>query len=227
MPRSSSEGDVQPRRIGHNEPDARRSSSAVGGAERRGRHTPPAMSDGKSHSSRPAAWGALAAAAVLVAALVALVLGDLTGLLLVLALLSAAGAAGWVAVTRRGRTRMIGLVCAVAAVVGAVVALIALDLADELLVVVIAGVVFAFAGRMAVRQAGQAQQSAARPPARPRAPAGGSGRVVLLMNPRSGGGKVKRFDLVNEATRRGIRPVLLEPGDDLRELARDAAASAD
>ena len=185
------------------------------------------MSGGNSHSGRPAAWAALAAAAVLVAAIVALVLGDLAGLLLVLALLGAAGAAGWVALTRRERTRTIGLVCAVAAVVGALVALIALNLGTELLVAVIAGVVFTFAGRMALRQAGQAQQAAARPPARPRAPTGGSGRAVLLMNPRSGGGKVKRFDLVNEARRRGIRPVLLEPGDDLRELARDAAASAD
>ena len=36
------------------------------------------------------------------------------------------------------------------------------------------------------------------------------------MNPKSGGGKVEKFDLVNEARRRGIEPILLEPGDDLR-----------
>jgi diacylglycerol kinase family enzyme len=47
------------------------------------------------------------------------------------------------------------------------------------------------------------------------------------MNPRSGGGKVERFDLVGEARRRGIEPIVLEPGDDLRNLARDAARSAE
>jgi diacylglycerol kinase family enzyme len=47
---------------------------------------------------------------------------------------------------------------------------------------------------------------------------------VLLMNPRSGGGKVERFDLVAEARRRGIEPVVLEPGDDLAQLAHRAVA---
>ena len=47
------------------------------------------------------------------------------------------------------------------------------------------------------------------------------------MNPRSGGGKVERFELVLEAKRRGIDAVLLGPGDDLLALAREAARSAD
>lgn len=47
---------------------------------------------------------------------------------------------------------------------------------------------------------------------------------VLLMNARSGGGKVERFHLVEEAQRRGVSPVLLRPGDDLRALAEDAVA---
>ena len=50
-----------------------------------------------------------------------------------------------------------------------------------------------------------------------------SRKAVLLMNPRSGGGKVERFELVAEAKRRGIEPVLLGPDDDLRTLAREAA----
>ena len=41
------------------------------------------------------------------------------------------------------------------------------------------------------------------------------------MNPRSGGGKVVSFDLIDEARRRGIEPVVLAPGDDLRELATE------
>jgi diacylglycerol kinase family enzyme len=44
------------------------------------------------------------------------------------------------------------------------------------------------------------------------------------MNPRSGGGKVERFGLVDEARRRGIEPIVLEPGDDLLQLAGDAVA---
>ena len=46
------------------------------------------------------------------------------------------------------------------------------------------------------------------------------------MNPRSGGGKVERFHLVQEARRRGIEPVVLGPGDDLRRLAEQAVAGA-
>ena len=42
------------------------------------------------------------------------------------------------------------------------------------------------------------------------------------MNLKSGGGKAERFELVDECRARGIEPVVLEPGDDLLELARDA-----
>jgi hypothetical protein len=49
-------------------------------------------------------------------------------------------------------------------------------------------------------------------------------RGVLLMNPNAGEGKVVRFDLVEEARRRGIRPVVLHQGDDLRALAENAVA---
>ena len=49
-------------------------------------------------------------------------------------------------------------------------------------------------------------------------------RGVLLMNPRSGDGKVTRLGLADEARRRGIEPVVLGPGDDLRALAKSKAA---
>ncbi len=45
---------------------------------------------------------------------------------------------------------------------------------------------------------------------------------VLIINPRSGGGKAERFALRDEAKRRKIEPLILEPGDDLSELAEDA-----
>jgi diacylglycerol kinase family enzyme len=47
---------------------------------------------------------------------------------------------------------------------------------------------------------------------------------VLLMNPRSGGGKAERFRLDDLCRERGIEPVVLHPGDDLRQLAEDAVA---
>src|SRR5207247_5909994 len=53
-------------------------------------------------------------------------------------------------------------------------------------------------------------------------PVGGAQRPVLIINLKSGGGKAARFDLVAEAQRRGVEPVVLKPGDDLLELAESA-----
>ena len=50
-------------------------------------------------------------------------------------------------------------------------------------------------------------------------------RGVLFMNLKSGGGKAERFNLVDECTRRGIQPVVLEPGQDWLQVVRDVAAS--
>ena len=47
-------------------------------------------------------------------------------------------------------------------------------------------------------------------------------RGVLIMNAKSGGGKVERFGLVEECRQRGIEPIVLQPGQDLLELARSA-----
>jgi diacylglycerol kinase family enzyme len=51
-----------------------------------------------------------------------------------------------------------------------------------------------------------------------------SRRPVLLINPRSGGGRAGRVRLAEAARERGIEAVLLEPGDDLDALAAEAAA---
>ncbi len=50
-------------------------------------------------------------------------------------------------------------------------------------------------------------------------------RGVLFMNLKSGGGKAERFHLVDECRRRGIQPVVLEPGQDWLQLVRDVAGS--
>lgn len=60
------------------------------------------------------------------------------------------------------------------------------------------------------------------PPGRP-VPA--ADHPVLLMNPRSGGGKAERFGLQRECRSRGIEPIVLEPGQDLVELAEAAVAA--
>ena len=50
-------------------------------------------------------------------------------------------------------------------------------------------------------------------------------RPVLFWNPRSGGGSALRHHLAHEARTRGIEPVELRPGDDLRTLVAEAVAA--
>ena len=49
-------------------------------------------------------------------------------------------------------------------------------------------------------------------------------RPVLFVNPRSGGGKAARAGLAERARERGVEAVVLDPGNDLAAVARDAAA---
>jgi diacylglycerol kinase family enzyme len=71
------------------------------------------------------------------------------------------------------------------------------------------------AGRQAAARTGPPQPGRAVPPA---------GDAVLLINPRSGGGKAERVGLARECTARGIEPVLLRPGQDVVALAEAAVA---
>lgn len=57
-----------------------------------------------------------------------------------------------------------------------------------------------------------------------RAPAPRPSKPVVLINPRSGGGKAERFRLAEEARRRGIEPIEFGPGQRLETLAREAVA---
>ncbi len=49
-------------------------------------------------------------------------------------------------------------------------------------------------------------------------------RGVLIVNPKSGGGKAARYDLVAQCQARGIEAIVLRPGDDLSALATAAVA---
>jgi diacylglycerol kinase family enzyme len=173
----------------------------------------------RSRSRRVWAWIALAAAAGVLATLVVLLFRNLGALVFALLALGLAGAAAWVALTRRGIVRLLGVAVAIVALAGGAVALVRRDAVDELVAFAVAIVAFAVASRLAVRQARTARDA---DPVRPAPKSSRPKRAVLLINPKSGGGKAERFDLPREARKRGVQPVVLGPGDDLLELAKRA-----
>jgi len=165
-----------------------------------------------------AALACVAAAAVLVLTEVArnllAVLGAGLGLMLCIF-------AGWYVVSRRGAARLAaGLIMAAAlalvvcSLLYAHISVLRLALAAALAVLSVA------AARHALRRSRGALDSAAR-----RRPVAAAARhPVLIMNLKSGGGKAERFRLAQECHRRGITSVVLGPGDDLLQLAKDAVA---
>jgi diacylglycerol kinase family enzyme len=54
--------------------------------------------------------------------------------------------------------------------------------------------------------------------------AGPPQKAVLLCNPKSGGGKVGQFGLLDVAKQLGVEAIVLEAGQELEQLARDAVA---
>ena len=158
--------------------------------------------------------------AIAIAAVVAL--DSLGSIVVASAGLALAVVGCWYALSRQGVVRLAAL------------ALIAVGLA-LVIVTVVAGeaklspwVLVAAAGSVSVSAAGYALRSAKRrqeasvdvgesPVPRPQEP-------VLLVNPRSGGGKAEELELERECRDRGIEPVVLGADDDLRQLAEDAVA---
>ena len=126
--------------------------------------------------------------------------------------------AAWFTLVGRGARRALAALVTAGLVIGIVVALVAYG---AVLDIVVVAALFAAASlltrfslaldRRALRAAALTGPLTTRPL-----------HPVLIMNPRSGGGKVLSFDLHHEAARRGIETVTLEPGDDLEALARDA-----
>jgi diacylglycerol kinase family enzyme len=127
----------------------------------------------------------------------------------------------WYVVSRRGLRRVIALCVAVAALAGIVVGLVFahIDWLLLLLIAVLAVLSIALARHALHRTVRDLRAKSARAKRGQRAEQG-----VLIMNPKSGGGKAERFQLAEECRKRGIEPVLLKPGDDLRQLAEDAVA---
>jgi diacylglycerol kinase family enzyme len=145
---------------------------------------------------------------------------NIAGLIVGLACLGLATMAMFTALIARGAVRWIAaaasLVLALAVIVDLVV--IADGLRALLLVALVAIAVTATHTvlRSALTDRLRTSTLAPVPPAR---------RAVLLINPKSGGGKAERFGLVDECSRRGIEPIVLGRDDDLEVLAEQAAAS--
>jgi diacylglycerol kinase family enzyme len=159
---------------------------------------------------RPAAVAALALAALAVAATVLFVSEDPWQAFATLLLAALALAAGAFAIVRRGPARVVGLLVAGLLAAGLVATLLDGRILERLVILglywaALAAATTAFLVHMPLPRLG--------PPRRP----------VVLINPRSGGGKATRLALADEARARGIDPVILEPADDLAALARAAA----
>jgi len=127
----------------------------------------------------------------------------------------------WYVVSRRGMRRIIALCVAAAALAGMIVGLFFAHINWLLLlaIVVLAALSVALA-RQALHRTVRDLRGKSVKAHRAQRPE----RAVLIMNPKSGGGKAERFQLAGECRKRGVEPVLLQPGDDLLQLAEDAVA---
>jgi diacylglycerol kinase family enzyme len=173
-------------------------------------------------AGRADALVALVAVAALVVLLVVFLFQNLGALVLGLLGLGVAVGGAWWALTSRAVRRVAGVVLVVVGagvIVGALVAVEGGAAPFVLRLVVLAAlvtVVSVFARRAMTHHL---QPVFVRP-----RPGGPPRRPVLLCNPRSGGGKVAKFGLVELATELGIATRVLDRGDDLEQLAREAVA---
>ena len=179
-----------------------------------------------SRLPKPGAVRRLAAAAAIViiaAVIVSTVLAVLSrplDLLVQVVLIVVAFLGLWNALTRKGAARGVWIAVAVVAAVAVVVIQIAggdgslLSLLVRLALLVLALLLARYALQRDVRSLKLSET-----PGKP-VPAARQG--VLIMNLKSGGGKAEKFHLEDECRTRGIEPVVLQRGDDLLQLARDA-----
>jgi diacylglycerol kinase family enzyme len=179
------------------------------------------VTDRAEPARRAAAIGALVLVGAAIGVAVFGLEGDVGRVLATPALLLLVTATAWTAVTRTGAMRVIAEVVAGALVVLLGVVVLTAE-GHGLLVVSVLGLLATSA--VLVRYALRRDPTTLRVEAAPGTQVGPANRGVLIMNPKSGGGKAERFALVEECERRGIEPVVLQPGDDLLELARSAIA---
>ncbi len=174
--------------------------------------------------ARLAALSALAAALLAVAVFVATLFTSPVGVAAAVGALVVAGGCAWIALTRSGPARKLALLAVTVAVAAAIAALYLGGAGRGILAFVVALGLFTVASRSVRRRTRPGRRAPG--PRPPRSGGRASRRAVLLMNPKSGGGKVEHFHLAEEARMRGIEPIELGPGDDLRSLATDAVDGA-
>ena len=137
-----------------------------------------------------------------------------------LVLLLVAFFAVWEALTRKGAVRGAWIVVAAAAAVAVVWVQVAggegfvVSLLVRLALLGVALLLARYALKRDVRSLKLMET--------PGKPVPAARRGVLIMNLKSGGGKAEKFHLEDECRARGIEPVVLQRGDDLLQLARDA-----
>jgi diacylglycerol kinase family enzyme len=171
--------------------------------------------------ARLLAWLALLAGLAAVVVLVSTSgLGGLLILLLGLCGLAAIAVGLWLTVAHRGVVRWLGVLLALGALVVVLIGYTHKGLWPEAVSALVLWALAALCARSAlrmVRPVSGMHGVRSRPPR----------HAVLIMNPRSGGGKVGRFGLVEKAEALGARVLLLDTSGghtDVTELARRAVA---
>jgi diacylglycerol kinase family enzyme len=128
----------------------------------------------------------------------------------------------WWALTHRGAIRTLAVALAVTVPVAVLLYCVALGLLWPVLLSLALWVLAVLAARVALEREARPviPASAGRPAQPPRHP-------FLIMNPRSGGGKVARFGLVEKATKLGAEVVVLDSARpmDVTELASQAVVA--
>jgi diacylglycerol kinase family enzyme len=167
-------------------------------------------------------WLAFAAILAMLAAVVVLLVGGLKSILVLLTAVVAIAvslAGAWWFVSRLGLMRWVGAALMIGAPCVVLVVYIVRDVLWAVIVVLALIAISVALGRAALTRLHPVQPT-------PEHPAQPTRRPFLIMNPRSGGGKVGRFDLVAKSRARGADVELLEgPGQvDVASLAEQAVA---
>lgn len=178
------------------------------------------MAAGPPWQTRVAAVVALLAPVAMIILTAVALAGDVAIAALAVVLVLGTSAAVWFALTRRGARRAAG--AAFAGLTGASLILVLATHWQGVLVLVGLLLLLALFGLAARYALERPSEAAALRGTAALVRVGAASSAVLIINLKSGGGKAERFDLAAEALRRGVKPVVLQPGDDLLELAEDA-----
>jgi diacylglycerol kinase family enzyme len=172
---------------------------------------------------RLAAIGAIVGVVALVIVIGAMLIDQLPWVVLVVVAFGLLVTALVRSVVLEGRSRAIWLAVGVVAALSLVVGVVNIAVrrpggcALLLALVVVTGLLAVYAQRGYVRHQAAPAVTGPRHDTR-------RAKAVLFLNPKSGDGKVGRFDLVAEAEARGVETVVLERDDDLTALAEAAVA---